>query len=251
MGGATPSVLLLHGMFGKPENWHACAEHLSPRWMVMTPALPIFELPLDEVGVDALVEHVRSLLDSEAIDRAVIAGNSLGGHVALRLALRDPHRVAALVLTGSSGLMERGLDGAVPRRPSRDWLRVKIGEVFYDDSYVTDALIDEVHAIVCDPRRARHLLLMAKSAKRDNLRDVLPHVRCPVLLVWGADDIITPPEVAHKFCTGLPEAELRFINRCGHAPMMEQPDEFNLLVELFLDRLFSEAAVSDAVAPLR
>ncbi len=226
-------------MFGKTDNWGACAQHLRERWWnVLLPDLPVFEMPRHETGVGGLAGRAKELLDREGIQRAVIGGNSLGGHIALQVALRYPQRVAALILTGSSGLFERGFETRVPRRPSKDWLRAKVREVFYDESHVTEALIDEVKETMFDPRRALKIIRVAKSAKHDNLRHVLHQVRCPVLLAWGEDDNITPPSVAHEFKECLPNAELHFIPRCGHAPMMERPREFNQIVEQFLAKLF-------------
>ena len=243
------SVLLLHGMFGKASNWRPCAEELSRRqYRVYMPELPVFNMPAHETGIDGLGEHVRRFLDQEGIDRAVIAGNSLGGHIALQMALRYPDRVMALILTGSSGLFERGFERSVPRRPSRDWLRTKVREVFYDETHVTEDLLDEVSDTICDPRRALKILRVAKSAKHDNLRHVLHRITCPVLLAWGADDNITPPTVAKEFKECLPHAELNFIPRCGHAPMMERPHEFNQIVEQFLQRLFGQPIISEPAA---
>ncbi|MBI5393895.1 MAG: alpha/beta fold hydrolase [Verrucomicrobia bacterium] len=237
-GAPERTALLLHGMFGKAVHWASCADHLTERlWKVMVPDLPVFDMPRHETGIEGLARRATELMDHEGIQRAVIGGNSLGGHIALQMALRYPQRVAALILTGSSGLFERSFQNRVPRRPSRDWLRAKAREVFYDEAHVTESLLNEIKDTVCDPRRALNIIRIAKSAKHDNLRHVLHQIRCPVLLAWGEDDNITPPSVAHEFKECLPDAELHFIPRCGHAPMMERPHEFNQIVERFLDRV--------------
>lgn len=233
-----PTLLCLHGMFGGPDNFQHCADTLGTQWNVLVPPLPMFEALDDDVTVDDLVEHVRGLLDRERIEQAVVAGNSLGGHIALRLALRYPQRVRALVLSGSSGLFERSVE-RIPRRPSREWLRGKIREVFYSDRHVTDELVDQVMQIITSPRLARRLLCLARSAKRDNLRGELGRVRCPVLLVWGADDAVTPPAVAEEFRGHLPDAEVALIRHCGHAPMIERPEEFTRALTGHLDRLWT------------
>ena len=233
-----PAVVLLHGMFGNAENWRPCAERLSPQWRVLVPELPVLDLPPSETSVEGLGEHVSHLLDRGGIDRAVIAGNSLGGHVALQLALRYPWRVTALILTGSSGLFERGFAGSVSRRPTRDWLRAKVRDVFYDEAHVTEALLDEVSKTIFNPGMLLQILRVAKSAKHGNLRNELHRIACPVLLAWGEDDKITTPSVAHEFEEILPDTELKFIPRCGHAPMVERPHEFINIVEQFLDRIF-------------
>lgn len=239
-GAPERAAVLLHGMFGKGVHWAACAEHLTGRlWKVLVPDLPVFDMPRHETGIESLAERAKALMDREGIQRPVIGGNSLGGHIALQMALRYPQRVGALILTGSSGLFERSFENRVPRRPTRDWLRAKAREVFYDEAHVTESLLNELKDTICDPRRALNIIRIAKSAKHDNLRHVLHQIRCPVLLVWGEDDNITPPSVAHEFKECLPDAELHFIPRCGHAPMMERPHEFNRIVESFLERVFA------------
>jgi len=244
-----PVLMLLHGMFGQSDNWRSCAVRLARHWRVIAPDLPVLDLPLGDTGVRSLVDHVEKLLDRESIDRVVIAGNSLGGHIALSLALRHPRRVAALVLAGSSGLFKRGFEAVVPRRPSREWVRLKIREVFFEDQHASPQLVDEVYGTVTDIRRARKIVRMAKSAKHENLGDNLHRVGCPVLLVWGKEDIITPPAIAHEFKHYIPQAELHFIPRCGHSPNIERPDELSQIVEGFLELNFHHDSVGTHAAP--
>jgi pimeloyl-ACP methyl ester carboxylesterase len=244
---AQPALVLLHGMFSGSADWQTCAVRLATHWRVIAPDLPVLGLPRDQTGVPSLVDHVERLLDREQIDRAVIAGNSLGGHVALSLALRHPGRVAALILAGSSGLSRRGFQTSVPRRPSREWVDRQIREVFFEDRHVTPRLVDEVFGTVTDARLAMKAVRMARSAKHENLGDDLDRVRCPVLLVWGSEDRVTPPSIACEFKQHIPHAELHFIPRCGHAPNIEQPEALGLLVEQFLKRNFS-CAYADAPA---
>lgn len=231
-----PVLVLLHGMFGAADNWRDCADYLGRRWQVRVPELPVWDLPRAETGVHSLVAHLERWLDAEHLDRVVLGGNSLGGHIALTLALQRPERVEALVLVGSSGLFERGLESQTPRRPTREWIRSKIRHVFFEESHVTDALVDQVLHTISDYDRLAKIVRMAKSAKQDNMRGVLHRVRCPVLLVWGADDAITPSDAAHEFKKHIPHAELQFISRCGHAPNIERPLEVSAIMESFLAR---------------
>jgi pimeloyl-ACP methyl ester carboxylesterase len=84
------------------------------------------------------------------------------------------------------------------------------------------------------------VLATAKSAIRHNLSDKLHEIKAPTLLVWGRQDIITPPFVGEKFKELIPHAQLFFIEECGHAPMMEHPETFNKLLEDFLDAVSPE-----------
>lgn len=145
--------------------------------------------------------------------------------MALDLAQRMPDCVRGLVLTGSSGLFEQTF-GTVSPHPSREWMYEKMREIFYDAGHVSDELVDRVIKIISVRWNVRNIVKIAKSAKRDNVADRLGHVRCPSLLVWGRQDQVTPPEVAGEFARGLPNCELVWVDKCGHAPMMEHPQVF-------------------------
>jgi pimeloyl-ACP methyl ester carboxylesterase len=177
---------------------------------------------------------VRGFLDAIDVPRAVVGGNSLGGHLALELALRDPQRVSGLILTGSSGLFERSFSRGVPHVPTTEFVRQKMEEIFYDTSLVTPAWVEAVRRTLTTRVLARRIIHVARSAKRSNLESRLGEIGAPTLVVWGKDDRITPPEVAERFATLIPNAELVFIANCGHAPMLEQPGVFNAVVEDWL-----------------
>jgi pimeloyl-ACP methyl ester carboxylesterase len=231
-----PHLLLLHGFFGCAHNWRACVEALSLHWTIHAPELPFFGLNHKEDRLGHLIRHLEELLRGGGIERVVVVGNSLGGQLAVNLALRQPGRVAGLVLAGSSGLYERNLTTRVQRHPPREWVRDRVREIFYDEVHVTDRQVDEVMALIEDRSKAIDILLLAKSIRAQRLREALPRIECPVSLIWGADDRITPPETAREFKALLRDAELHFISRCGHAPMIEHPGEFTRLVEVFLRR---------------
>jgi len=234
--GRKHSMVFLHGMFGAPENWQAAMDVLSPAWEVHAPQLPIFHAPDHRDPIEFIVQSARDYIVRAGIEQAVLVGNSLGGHVAVRLALMEPARIAGLVLSGSSGLFERGLEKNVPRRPTREWLRRKIGEVFFDPTLITEAMVDEIATVVRDRRSALQLVRLAQSAKRDNLSALLPQVFQQTLLLWGENDQITPLTTAWQFYELLPHSELRTIPRSGHAPMMEQPKLFNAALAAFVGR---------------
>ena len=232
------TIILLHGMFGLPDMWDASLPSIPADWRVLAPEMPVFDGPPHHIGVNGLAKFVTETMDAAGIKSAVFGGNSLGGHVALQFTLDHPDRVAGLVLSGSSGLFERGIVSNVPRRPDREWVRERIREIFVDAVHVTEKRIDDVMLVLRDRKRAMNLLRVAKSAKRTHLGQVLHRIKCPVLLVWGADDFVTPPEVAREFKDYMPQSELHFIPECGHVPMIERPAEFGRLVNSFLRRTF-------------
>jgi 2-hydroxy-6-oxonona-2,4-dienedioate hydrolase len=80
------------------------------------------------------------------------------------------------------------------------------------------------------------IVSLAKSALRHNLREFLSAIKTPTLLVWGSNDNITPTFVGEEFHKLMPDSSLHFIEQCGHAAMMEKPEEFNLILDNFLQQ---------------
>ena len=219
-------MVCLHGLMGEPENWAEIFPYLPDTCRAIALRLPFFEEDVRLTSVPTIQDYTREYLDHAGIDRAVLCGNSLGGHVGLRLALETPDRIAGLVITGSSGLFERELGGHRGANPPPEWLRDRIAEIFYDSTMATDEMVNRVVHLMSKRRCRRDLVSIAKSAKRDNLAGRLGDVQCPSLLIWGRQDEVTPPEVAEEFHTLLPKSTLAWLDNCGHAPMMERPEEF-------------------------
>ena len=240
--GAGIPVLCLHGLFGASEHWEAAVEALAPRCRAMALTLPIFDTPPDDLSVMGLRAHVEAFLDAERVPPAIVVGNSLGGHVALDLALHAPERVRGLVLSGSSGLFERSFTRGVPHRPTAEFVRGKMTEVFHDPAMITPEWVEEIRARVARRSYVLRVLQISRSARRYNLEDRLHEIHCPTLLVWGAEDCVTPRDIAIRFLDGIPSATLRLVPECGHAPMLEHPEAFARAVEEFLDSFAQEAA---------
>jgi pimeloyl-ACP methyl ester carboxylesterase len=169
-----------------------------------------------------------------------LLGNSLGGHVAQLYALAHPEKIASVTLTGSSGLFESAFGTAFPKRGDYEYIKKKTADTFFDPTVASKELVDEVFGIVNDRNKAIRVVATAKSAVRHNLGDKLHNLKAPTLLIWGKQDNVTPAFVAEKFNELLPNAELHFIDECGHAPMMEKPADFNRLLDQFLERVISE-----------
>jgi 2-hydroxy-6-oxonona-2,4-dienedioate hydrolase len=238
--GAGEPVVLLHGLLGEKEHWVASLDALGGCCRPMALALPIIEPWLTETSPMELCEWVRSFLDSQGISQAVIGGNSLGGHVALELALAHPDRVSGLVLTGSSGLFERSFTRGVPHRPDSSWVREKMEEIFFDPAMVTTQWVESVQCIVSARDSVLRLVQAARAAKRRNIEAHLAEIRVPTCLIWGEEDRITPLDVAWRFYALIPRSDLFLIPRCGHAPMLEQPQSFNALLVDWLRRTRAE-----------
>jgi pimeloyl-ACP methyl ester carboxylesterase len=233
-----PPVVLLHGMLGDLSNWTTTIAALSEQgYRVLAPTIPVYDLPLGQTSVPDLAEYVRSFIEALALEQTVLAGNSLGGHIALLYALQYADDVAALVLSGSSGIYEATLGTTTMRRQDRDFIRERTEMTFYDPAHATEELVDEMLDIVNDRPRALRLIKIARSADEETVTEQLGTLPMPTLLIWGSDDVITPPDVAEEFRDRMPNARLHFIDECGHAPMIEHPDAFNQLTLQFLDDL--------------
>jgi pimeloyl-ACP methyl ester carboxylesterase len=230
-------MLLLHGLMGGLSNWEVVIEEFSKKYRVILPMLPVYELPVLTTGVKTLAKYLHKFIKYKKLKDVIILGNSLGGHVALIYVLTHSDLVKAMVLTGSSGLYENAFGGSFPRRENYEFVKEKTEYTFYDPKTATPELIDEVYKLVNDRHSVIRLLAMAKSAIRHNMKKDLHKIHIPVALIWGKNDKITPPEVAEEFNQLLPDSELHWINHCGHAPMMEHPEEFNRLLKGFLDKL--------------
>lgn len=230
-----PPVVLLHGMLGDLSNWVDTIEALVANdYRVLAPELPVYNLPLKQTSVPGLVRYVRRFVEALELAPPVLVGNSLGGHIALLYALDYPEGLPALVLSGASGIYEVNIGTSTPRRQDREYIRERAAVTFYDPVHATDELVEEMHGIVNDRARALRLIKMARSAKSESIVDRLDGIEAPTLLVWGRDDNITPPDVAEEFLARLRNAQLAFIDECGHAPMIEHPEAFNHLMLDFL-----------------
>jgi pimeloyl-ACP methyl ester carboxylesterase len=230
-------LLLLHGLMGALSNWEEVISAFKSQYRVIIPMLPIYELPLLTTGVKSLAKYVHKFVQYKKLENIVLLGNSLGGHVGLIYAINHGDRLRAMVLTGSSGLYENAFGGSFPRRENYDFIKEKVEFTFYDPKTATKELVDDVFATVNDRYKVIRILAMAKSAIRHNMAKDLHKIKVPVALIWGKDDKITPPEVALEFDQLLPNSELYWINECGHAPMMEQSEQFNILLKKFLDKV--------------
>jgi 2-hydroxy-6-oxonona-2,4-dienedioate hydrolase len=230
-------LMLLHGLFGALSNFKDLLDYFSKRNKVVVPMLPLFELDLLHTSVGGLEKYVQKFIEFKGYNNIHMLGNSLGGHVALVHVLKHPERIKSLILTGSSGLFENGMGDTYPKRGDYEYIRKKTEVTFYDPAMATKELVDEVYEIVNQRLKVIKVIALAKSAIRNNLGDELKEIKTPTLLIWGNNDTITPPFVGKEFNKLIPNSELHFIDKCGHAPMMERPDEFNEILNGFLTKL--------------
>jgi pimeloyl-ACP methyl ester carboxylesterase len=237
-------LVLLHGLFGALSNFMDLIEYFKHHYKVVVPMLPLFELDILHTSVSGLEKYVHKFIETRNYQNINLLGNSLGGHVALVHILKHPERIKSLILTGSSGLFENGMGDTYPKRGDYEYIRKKTELTFYDPKMATKELVDEVYDIVNVRLKVIKIIALAKSAIRNNLGEEISQIKQPTLLIWGNNDTITPPFVGREFNRLIPNSELHFIDKCGHAPMMEVPGEFNVILHKFLKKLNEPATVA-------
>ncbi|MEL7529873.1 MAG: alpha/beta hydrolase [Bacteroidota bacterium] len=235
--GSGPAIVVLHGLFGALSNFSDVLDHFSQNYQVVIPIMPLYEKNSIDPSIDGLTDYIEAFIEHKGLDQVTLLGNSLGGHIALVYSLRHPDKVSALVLTGSSGLFESGMGSTFPRRGSIEFVQERVAYTFYDPKVATKDLVDEVFSIVNENFKTLRVVKIARSAQRHNMSKDVGNIQTPTLLIWGLNDNITPPRVAHEFDKLIPNTDLHFIDRCGHAPMMERPTEFNQILERYLNKL--------------
>ncbi|MEM0983965.1 MAG: alpha/beta hydrolase [Planctomycetota bacterium] len=235
--GEGPKVVFLHGLVGLNEHWELVVERVKDKLGCTLLEVPLLDLTGADCSVQGVTDLTVDFLRREVGEPAVLIGNSFGGHVALRTALMHPELVRGLVLAGSSGLFERTLVKGAPIRPPRDWLAEKIAELFYDKSCMREDDVDRAHAALSTRRGARAMVRLSRTARRNNLGDQMGDIEQPTLLIWGKQDVVTPPSAAEGFLDLMPNAEIVWVDRCGHTPMLEAPDVFAGALLRFVSRL--------------
>lgn len=243
-------VVFLHGLVGQNKHWWHTVDTLSARARMVLVEAPLLSLKGSNCTIEGVSRLLGGILAREVDEPAVVVGSSFGGHVALRIAVERPELLSGLVLVGSSGLYEAPFEdeiesGMVPKdvqtRPDRDWMHRKIAELFFDPARMPEGIVREAHEALQPRGAARAMVKLSRTARKDHLGDRLSKVGAPTQVIWGRQDIVTPPRVAQEFAAGIPGAQLHWIDRCGHAPMVEQPEAFTAGLEAFLDRIWSGA----------
>jgi pimeloyl-ACP methyl ester carboxylesterase len=228
-------IIVLHGLMGALSNFEGVFNYFSQNgYKVLIPELPIYTLPILKTNVKNLSKYLKDFMKHKNIDNAVLVGNSLGGHIALYFAKLNLPNVSAIVLAGSSGLYEKSLGDTYPKRGNYEYIKTKTEEVFFDPKIATKEVVDEIYASENDRTKVIRTLAIAKSAIRHNMAKDLPKLNTPACVIWGRNDNVTPPEVAVDFQKLLPDADLFWLDECGHAPMMEHPDKFNEILHNWL-----------------
>lgn len=235
-GEGTP-IIVLHGLMGGLSNFDSVINYFSNSgYNVIIPELPIYSMSLLKTNVKSFAKYLHEFIEFKGFDDVILLGNSLGGHIGLYHTKLFPEKVKGLVITGSSGLYESAMGGGYTKRSDYEVIKKKAQDVFYDPAVATKEIVDEVYETVNDRNKLIKTLAIAKSAIRHNMGKDLPHMDTPTCIIWGKNDTVTPPEVAEEFHRLLPDSDLYWIDKCGHAAMMEHPMEFNKILESWFQK---------------
>jgi pimeloyl-ACP methyl ester carboxylesterase len=230
-------IIILHGLMGGLSNFDGVANYFPKKgYKLLIPELPIYKMTLLKTNVKNFAKYVSDFIDHKGYKDVILLGNSLGGHIGLLCTKMYPAKIKALIITGSSGLYESAMGESYPKRGDRDYIQKKAENVFYDPKIATKEIVDEVYETVNDRHKLIRTLAIAKSAIRHNMAKDLPKMNTPSCIIWGKNDNVTPPAVAEEFHELLPDSDLFWIDKCGHAAMMEHPDEFNEVLGAWLEK---------------
>ena len=245
--GSGEVILILHGLFGALSNFNSVVDGFKDNYRIIIPVMPIYDMPMRQASLEGLLAYIEGFTELKGLSDMTLLGNSLGGHVGLMYTLAHPDHVKSLVLTGSSGLFENTMGGSFPKRGSYEYIKERVEYTFYDPNTATKELVDECFEITSSIPKCMNIVQIAKSAQRNNMAHEITHIQVPTCLIWGLNDTITPPHVGHEFNRLIPNSVLHFIDKCCHAPMMEQPEEFNRILEGFLTNINqSESALYES-----
>jgi pimeloyl-ACP methyl ester carboxylesterase len=249
--GTGETVVFIHGSgpgVTAWANWRNALPVFSERFHVVAPDLLGFGFSARPDGMrytkDVWIDHLLAFLDKRGIERAHIVGNSLGGALALGLAVRAPERVDRIVLMGAAGVsfpMTRGLAAVWGYEPSLDAMRELIAEHFaYDASIATDDLVRMRYDASRQPGFHESYATMFPAPFQPHLDalatpdEQIAAIVAPTLLLHGREDRVIPLAASLRIFDLLPNAELHVFGHCGHWTMIERRDDFNALVTRFL-----------------
>ena len=254
--GQGPPLILLHGYGGSMWQWEY-QQPLTAQFRVITPDLigsGLSDKPAIDYRPEELIDSIRGLMDELGLSTATLIGNSMGGGVAIGMALTYPERVHRLVLIDGlpdhvrerlvSPLMQRAINTHAPA-----WL-ARFGALFLGNRTM-EAVLKE---IVYDPRLVTPLVLDRSNRNRQradmitpllSLRNSLPlweqhfaprlkDIRHSTLILWGEHDRLFPPQVGRDLHTTIPHSEFIVIPDAGHIPQWEQPQAVNRHIREFL-----------------
>jgi 2-hydroxy-6-oxonona-2,4-dienedioate hydrolase len=236
----TPPVVLLPGLVGADWIWTRTVADLTAAGhgtLVWNTPIALLDADLAS-SIPALRRSVLALLDHLSIERAVLCGSSLGALLALDVGSAHPDRTASLIVSGAPGLHETVLDvDYLLQHTDREVLQEYGKRLFYSEPDALDPqLVEQTIDMVLHRPTALKILRAFQAARAHDTVGILPGIASPVRMIWGENDLITPLADWRPHLHRIPRVELHVLPACGHAPMVERPDEWSRLVLEFVSR---------------
>jgi len=241
--GAGVPLVLIHGYGASTYSWRDVFDPLSEKFRVVAVDLKGFGFSAKPDGDYSRREQsalVDGLLDHLNIDKAWLVGSSMGGEVSLNLALRNANRVEGLILIDSAGVKSVKSGSITPSQFEIPFLgrafaalalvsdrlvRENLEKSFFDDSKVTDEIVGMYH-IPLQTNYGQRAALRAKGQwDLYPIENELSKISVPTLLLWGAEDVVTPIEGGKKMNALIKNSEFVVFEKCGHLPQEEMPEE--------------------------
>ncbi len=235
--GNGPTVILLHGLFGNIKQWASVIEALSKNYRVIVPRLPIFDLLTVPSNITQLVRLLHEFVEWHQLSNVTLVGHAVGGQLALFYAHQHPRHVERLVLVSSNGLLDKNLvaEAGSLSPTSFDFISDKVQAAFHQPNETVTELATEIYKLVQSAPKRLVLTSLLQSSLHSKVSSFLAKIDLPVLLIWGLQDQINSPNVALHFHDLLPNSTVKFIDQCGHLPMVEKPEVFAQNVLSFLN----------------
>ncbi len=241
-------IVMLHGFGAALESWGPAIDELSQQHRVLALDARGFGLSTHGEGdysLDALAQDVVHAMDARGIDKATVVAHSWGGAVALAVALNHPERIERLVLVSSlayepqvpwamRAARTKGLGEFIVGTFYTAQLDAHLEEAFYDPSQLTYADVEAIRTMADAPGSRAAALQISRGVRLEEWQHRYRDIDVPTLIVWGKQDRILNPWWAQRLSTDLAESRVETIDRCGHFPMLEQPEQFASLVEGFV-----------------
>jgi 2-hydroxy-6-oxonona-2,4-dienedioate hydrolase len=228
-------VILLHGVFGNLTMWRQTINLLRSQYRVIVPRLPLYDVPIHRANVKSFVEVLHDFLTWHRLTNVILVGTDIGGQIALCYANAFPDMVKRIVLSGSTGLFDHVAAFDPKTQVNYNAIRNKVSDAFFRKDIVNARFVHRIYETVNTFSKGLHISALEKSSRENEIIHFLHKLPHHVLLVWGLQDKITPPEVALHFHDLLKHGTLKFIDECGHLPMIEQSELYANNILAFLD----------------
>lgn len=241
--GSGPTVILLHGLGGSTQSWMFTVGPLAEKFHVIVPDQIGFgtsDKPFINYRVRTYVDFLDEFYKQMKIDRATLVGHSMGGWIAATFASRFPEKVDRLVMADAAGYAPPAnfdFKSLYNLNPStREDMKVLAGKVFFNKSFTTDAMIDQLLAqrMSAGDGYTINSLIDSAGRREDFLDGQLDKIRAPTLIVWGREDGLVLLNDGERFKKDIANSKLIVFDRCGHFPQLEKAGEFNAALLEFL-----------------